>query len=147
MRRRKELAAQAAQAVQAVKPRLRGWLHAGTFPLALIAGLLLIALGPTLAARLCAAVYALTSVLLFGVSAAYHRGRWSAPWEDVLRRFDHANIYLIIAGTYTPFAALILRGDVRVLVLSVVWAGALAGVLFRVLWVRAGSRRSSCRSS
>lgn len=137
MRRRKELAAQAAQAVQAVKPRLRGWLHAGTFPLALIAGLLLIALGPTLAARLCAAVYALTSVLLFGVSAAYHRGRWSAPWEEMLRRFDHANIYLIIAGTYTPFAALILRGEVRVLVLSVVWAGALAGVLFRVLWVRA----------
>jgi hemolysin III len=134
MSRRRELAA---QAVQAVKPRLRGWLHAGTFPLALVAGLLLIALGPTLEARLCAAIYALTSVLLFGVSAAYHRGRWTGRMEDVLRRFDHANIYLIIAGTYTPFAALILRGDARVAVLSVVWIGAVAGVLFRVLWVRA----------
>jgi hemolysin III len=126
-----------AQAVQAVKPRLRGWLHAGTFPLALVAGLVLVALGPTLAARLCAAVYVLTSALLFGVSAAYHRGRWSGRVAEVLRRFDHANIYLIIAGTYTPFAALILHGDIRVIVLAVVWAGAIAGVLFRVLWVRA----------
>lgn len=133
MMRRNELA----QAVQAVKPRLRGWLHAGTFPLAVIAGLLLVALGPTLAARLCAVVYVLTSALLFGVSAAYHRGRWSGWKAEMLRRFDHANIYLIIAGTYTPFAALILRGDVRVVVLAVVWAGAIAGVLFRVLWVRA----------
>lgn len=137
MRRHQELAAQAAQVVQAVKPRLRGWLHAGTFPLALVAGLLLVTVGPTLPARLCAAVYALTSVLLFGVSAAYHRGHWSGRTEGLLRRFDHANIYLIIAGTYTPFAALILHGDVRVLVLSVVWAGAAAGVAFRVLWVRA----------
>ncbi|MCP2342681.1 PAQR family membrane homeostasis protein TrhA [Actinomadura rupiterrae] len=127
----------AAEIAGAVKPKLRGWLHAGTFPLALLAGIALVALGPTLPARICAAVYTLTSTLLFGVSAAYHRGRWSTRVQDVLRRFDHANIYLIIAGTYTPFAYLILHGAVRVLVLSVVWAGALAGVLFRVLWVRA----------
>ncbi|HEX2317060.1 MAG TPA: hemolysin III family protein [Thermomonospora sp.] len=122
---------------QAVKPKLRGWLHLGTFPVALVAGMLLVALGPTLAARLCAAVYALTSALLFGVSAAYHRGRWSARAAERLRRFDHANIYLIIAGTYTPFAYLILEGGARAVVLSVVWAGAAAGVLFRVLWVGA----------
>ncbi|RFU38739.1 hemolysin III family protein [Actinomadura logoneensis] len=127
----------AAEIAEAVKPKLRGWLHAGTFPLALLAGMALVALGPTLPARVCAAVYTLTSTLLFGVSAAYHRGRWSARVQDVLRRFDHANIYLIIAGTYTPFAYLILDGAVRVLVLSVVWTGAVAGVLFRVLWVRA----------
>ena len=126
-----------ADLAHAVKPKLRGWLHAGTFPLALVAGLLLVALGPTLGARLCAAVYALTSALLFGVSAAYHRGRWSQRVDDWLRRFDHANIYLIIAGTYTPFAYLILQGAVRAIVLSVVWTGAVAGVLFRVLWVRA----------
>jgi hemolysin III len=102
-----------------------------------VAGLVMVALGPTLAARLCAAVYALTSALLFGVSAFYHRGRWSPRVGEVLRRFDHANIYLIIAGTYTPFAYLILDGMARVLVLSVVWGGALAGVLFRVLWVGA----------
>ncbi|MEV4258177.1 hemolysin III family protein [Spirillospora sp. NPDC049652] len=127
----------AAEIAGAVKPKLRGWLHAGTFPLALLAGVALVALGPTLPARVCAAVYTLTSTLLFGVSAAYHRGRWSTRVQDVLRRFDHANIYLIIAGTYTPFAYLILDGTVRVLVLAVVWTGAVAGVLFRVLWVRA----------
>jgi hemolysin III len=126
-----------ADLAQVVKPKLRGWLHAGTFPLALVAGLVLVALGPTVEARLCAAVYALTSALLFGVSAAYHRGQWSDRIGDWLRRFDHANIYLIIAGTYTPFAYLILEGEVRAIVLSVVWVGAVAGVLFRVLWVRA----------
>ncbi|ACY97901.1 PAQR family membrane homeostasis protein TrhA [Thermomonospora curvata] len=122
---------------QAVKPKLRGWLHLGTFPLVLVAGMLLVALGPTPAARLCAAVYALTSAALFGVSATYHRGRWSPRVADWLRRFDHASIYLIIAGTYTPFAYLILEGATRAVVLSVVWGGAAAGVLFRVLWVRA----------
>jgi hemolysin III len=127
----------AGELAEVVKPRLRGWLHAGTFPVALVAGMVLVALGPTLMARLSAAVYALTSALLFGVSGAYHRGQWSPRAHDVLRRFDHANIYLIIAGTYTPFALLILEGNVRILVLSVVWAGAVAGVLFRVLWVRA----------
>jgi hemolysin III len=127
----------AGELAQVVKPKLRGWLHAGTFPPALVAGTALVAFGPTLAARLSAAVYALTSALLFGVSGAYHRGRWSAKVDDMLRRFDHANIYLIIAGTYTPFALLILRGDVRILVLSIVWTGAVAGVLFRVLWVQA----------
>ncbi|TNY37488.1 PAQR family membrane homeostasis protein TrhA [Thermomonospora catenispora] len=120
-----------------VKPRLRGWLHLGAFPLALVAGMVLVALGPTVQARLVAAVYALTSALLFGVSALYHRGRWSARTEGLLRRLDHANIYLIIAGTYTPFAALVLDGAARAIVLSVVWCGAVAGVLFRVLWVRA----------
>ncbi len=122
---------------QAVKPKLRGVLHAVTFPLAVAAGLMLVALAPNLGARICAGVYAVTSALLFGVSAAYHRGHWSELAQGLLRRFDHANIYLIIAGTYTPFAFLILRGDVRILVLSVVWAGALAGVLFRVLWTAA----------
>jgi hemolysin III len=122
---------------QSVKPRLRGWLHLGAFPAALIAGLVLVALGTTIAARLAAAVYALTSVLLFGVSALYHRGQWSERAMAWLRRFDHANIYLIIAGTYTPFALLALHGTVRTVVLAVIWTGAAAGVAFRVLWVRA----------
>jgi hemolysin III len=121
----------------AVKPKLRGWLHAGTFPTALVAGLVLVALGPTLSARIAAAVYALTSALLFGVSALYHRGHWSDRAEAILRRFDHANIYLIIAGTYTPFALLALHGTARTVVLSVIWAGAGAGVLFRIVWVGA----------
>ncbi|WP_433189031.1 PAQR family membrane homeostasis protein TrhA [Actinoallomurus sp. CA-150999] len=130
-------AARVGELAQAVKPRLRGWLHAGTFPAALVAGIVLVALGPTLSARLAAAVYAVTSALLFGVSALYHRGHWSARAEAVLRRFDHANIYLIIAGTYTPFALLALHGTARTVVLSVIWSGAAAGVLFRIVWVGA----------
>ncbi len=122
---------------RSVKPRLRGWLHAGTFPSALVAGVVLVALAPTFWARFAAAVYALTSSLLFGVSALYHRGRWSDRGEALLRRFDHANIYLIIAGTYTPFALLALHGAARTAVLSVIWIGAAAGVLFRILWVGA----------
>jgi len=120
-----------------VKPRLRGWLHTGALPVTLVAGFVLVALGPTLQARLASAIYAITSALLFGISATYHRGTLGPRLAEVLRRFDHANIYLIIAGTYTPFALLALDGAARVAVLSVVWGGALSGVLFRVLWMNA----------
>jgi hemolysin III len=119
------------------RPKLRGWLHLGAFPAVMVAGLVLVALGPSLPARLAAAVYVLTSGLLFGISGTYHRGRLSRIMVEVLRRVDHANIYLIIAGTYTPFAVLALDGSTRVAVLSVIWSGALAGVIFRTLWVDA----------
>jgi hemolysin III len=119
------------------KPHLRGVLHAVAFPLALVAGMVLIAVGPTRQARLAMAVYILTSVLMFGISALYHRGRLSARLTEALRRFDHANIYLIIAGTYTPLALLALDGVVRAVVLSVVWAGAVLGVVFRTVWISA----------
>ncbi|GAA4520906.1 MULTISPECIES: PAQR family membrane homeostasis protein TrhA [Nonomuraea] len=120
-----------------VKPILRGWLHAGALPVTMIAGIVLVALGPTLQARLASAVYAITSGLLFGISATYHRGTLGPRLAEWLRRFDHANIYLIIAGTYTPFALLALDGAARIAVLAVTWGGALAGVLFRVLWMGA----------
>ncbi|AWS46032.1 hemolysin III family protein [Streptosporangium sp. 'caverna'] len=120
-----------------IKPRLRGWLHAAALPLALVAGFVLVALGPVPQARLAAAVYAITSGLLFGVSATYHRGTLSPRLAEVLRRLDHANIYLIIAGTYTPFALLALDGPASAVVLGVIWTGAIAGVLFRVLWIGA----------
>jgi hemolysin III len=119
------------------KPKLRGWLHMGAFPAVVVAGLALVALGPTPQARLAAAVYAMTSGLLFGVSGTYHRGRSSRLMIEVLRRVDHANIYLIIAGTYTPFAVLALDGMTRVTVLAVIWTGALAGVIFRTTWLGA----------
>lgn len=115
-------------------PRLRGILHAVTFPLAIAAGIVLIVLAPTPLARLAAAVYAVTSALLFGVSAAYHRRICAGRAHDVLHRLDHADIYLIIAGTYTPLALLALRGDARVVVLAVIWTGAVAGAAFRVAW-------------
>jgi hemolysin III len=120
-----------------IKPRLRGWLHAGALPAAVVAGLVLVALGPTLQARLAAAVYVLTSALLFGISAMYHRGARTPRLAETLRRLDHANIYLIIAGTHTPFALLALDGTARVAVLAVVWAGAVAGAVFRMTWLNA----------
>ncbi|MCX4996481.1 hemolysin III family protein [Streptomyces longwoodensis] len=125
------------RAAAALKPRMRGWLHAGVFPLALAGGVILIAVSRTGAAVAACAVYAVSACLLFGTSAVYHRGTWGPRGEAVLRRLDHANIFLIIAGTYTPLAVLLLpEGQQRVL-LTVVWAGALAGIAFRVLWIGA----------
>ncbi|MFV2176911.1 hemolysin III family protein [Actinomadura sp. LOL_016] len=118
------------------RPRLRGWLHIGAFPAVLVAGLVLVALGPTTQARLASAVYVAASGMLFGISGTYHRQR-SHRIIEVLRRFDHANIYLIIAGTYTPFAVVALDGGLRVAVLAIVWTGAIAGVVFRTIWIGA----------
>src|SRR5690242_16456283 len=81
-----------------VKPKLRGWLHTATSPLALAAGIVLIALSPTLATKVGSATFAGTALLLFTVSGIYHRGNWSKRTWEVLRRFDHANIFLLIAG-------------------------------------------------
>jgi hemolysin III len=124
-------------AVAVVKPKLRGWLHAGTTPLALVAGIVLIALAPTAPSRAAAAVFAVTAVLLFGTSAVYHRGKWSPRARMLLKRLDHSNIFLIIAGSYTPFAVILLPPDRARTLLLIVWSGAIAGVLFRVLWVGA----------
>ena len=121
----------------AEKPLLRGWLHLGAAPIALIAGMALVVFAPTQAGRISAAIFTLTAVLLFGTSAVYHRGNWSPGTKAVLRRMDHANIFLIIAGTYTPLTVLLLEGTQRVVVLSLVWGGAILGVIFRVLWVGA----------
>lgn len=82
-------------------------------------------------------MYAVTALNLFATSAVYHRFHWGPRGESALKRLDHANIYLIIAGTYTPMTALALDGTARAVLLWVVWAGAIAGVLFRVLWVTA----------
>lgn len=119
------------------KPLLRGWQHAVMFPIALIAGLILVATAPTTAGRVSSAVFAFTAVLLFGVSALLHRGTWSHAAEALVRRFDHANIYLIIAGTYTPFAVLSLPESQGKLLLIIVWSGAIAGALFRLFWLSA----------
>ena len=118
-----------------VKPTLRGWQHAAMFPIAVVAGVVLVATAPTTASRISSAVFAATAVLLFGVSALLHRGTWSPGVESLLRRFDHANIYLIIAGTYTPFAVLALPEDEGKVLLAIVWTGALIGVALRVFWV------------
>ena len=120
-----------------VRPRLRGLLHAVAFPVALVAGLVLIGLAPHGSARFAAAIYSVSALAVFGTSGAYHLGSWSARVHALLARADRATIYLLIAGTYTPFALLALRGDPRTAVLCTIWAGASIGVLASALWARA----------
>lgn len=122
--------------LEQVKPHLRGWLHAGMTPVALVAGVVLVWLASTTEGKVSAAVFAGTAVLLFGTSAVYHRGTWSPKVAGVLRRLDHSNIFLIIAGSYTPFALLLPSDQARTL-LVIVWTGAILGVAFRVLWAGA----------
>jgi hemolysin III len=117
-----------------VKPKLRGWMHAASAPLTLAAGVVLVALSPTATTRIGSAVFATSALVLFTVSGIYHRGTWSPRAWRFLRRFDHANIFLLIAGSYTPFTLLLLHGSERVMLLSVVWTGAILGVLFRVFF-------------
>lgn len=117
-----------------IKPLLRGWLHLGSVPLAVAAGVVLIVLSPSAESRVASAVFMVAAVLLFTVSALYHTRTWSERTHLLLQRFDHANIFLLIAGSYTPFALLLLpAADARVL-LTIVWGGALLGVAIKVLW-------------
>lgn len=120
-----------------VKPRLRGWLHLASVPLALVGGLSLILFASTSAGRWAGLVYLIAALALFGNSALYHRGTWSPRTHTTLRRIDHANIFIFIAGSYTPLAVMMLSGHSRVLLLTVVWSSAAAGVLFRVFWLGA----------
>jgi len=120
-----------------IKPTWRGWIHAGTFPVAIAAGIVLIVLAEGAPAKWAAAVFMTTSLLLFGNSAVYHRFNWGPTVKAVLKRIDHANILLLIAGTYTPLAVLALVPEKGTLLLFLVWGGALLGILFRVFWINA----------
>jgi hemolysin III len=128
----------AAQAVAGeIKPTWRGWIHAGTFPIAIAAGIVLISVAHGAPAKWSSAVYMLTSMLLFGNSALYHRINWKPKTKILLKRIDHANIFLLIAGTYTPLAVLALPPSKGILLLSIVWGSALVGIAFRVFWIGA----------
>ena len=124
----------AAHLVPTSKPALRGWLHAGMTPVVLIAGVVLLVVTPALSARVGAAVWLLGSLILFGTSAVYHRGRWTPPVLAVLQRLDHSNIFLFIAATYTPLTLVLLDGAQEVLLLSLVWGIAAVGVALTLLW-------------
>jgi hemolysin III len=124
-------------AADEVKPTWRGWIHAATAPIAAVAGLVLVAVAHGQEARWACVVFAITSILLFGNSALYHRVNWSPRAKRTLKRIDHANIFLLIAGTYTPLALLALPSAQGVPLLTIVWAGAVLGVAFRVFWVGA----------
>ena len=121
----------------AVKPRLRGWIHAGTAPLVAVGAVVLVVLAPTTAGKWSNTVFGLSAIMLVGLSAVYHRGTWTPKVAGVLRRLDHTNIFLIIAGTYTPLAVLLLDEPTRRTLLVVVWTGAVLGTLARVFWLGA----------
>ncbi|MDR7309386.1 hemolysin III [Nocardioides luteus] len=127
--------------VQEALPKLRGWIHLASAPLTLAAGIVLIVLAPSGAPRVGAAVFTMAALLLFTVSAVYHRfnamGKLNPRSHTILKRWDHANIMLMIAGSYTPFSLLLLDGVTQVVLLSVVWTGAILGVFFRVFWPEA----------
>lgn len=116
------------------KPRLRGWVHTVMAPLILLAGVGLMIATPTWGNRFAVGVWMLTGLELFGNSAVYHRVPWGAKVKDVLRRIDHANIAVFIAGTYTPLAVSLATGASRVILLAIIWACALLGVAFRFVW-------------
>jgi hemolysin III len=123
---------------EAVKPRLRGVLHQWAFFVSLVAGALLVVIAPAGRATFATAVYALTVVGLFGVSAIYHRVNWvSVSARRWMRRLDHSMIFLLIAGTYTPFALLALDGTLATAILIAVWAGALGGIILNLVWIDA----------
>ncbi len=119
------------------KPVLRGWIHAVTAPFALAAGIVLLVLAPAGAGKATSAIFVFTAVLLFGVSAFYHRGNWSPATTRLLRRIDHTNIMLLIAGSYTPLAWALLPQRSAAILLVSIWIGALAGVAFRVFFTDA----------
>ena len=121
-------------AARPLKPRLRGVSHQYAAPVAAVAGVALVAVSPTPAARLPLAVYAVALVGLFATSALYHRVTWSSAARQRVRHLDHGMIFVLIAGTSTPFAVLVLPPPLGMLVLVVAWTAALAGVVLQVVW-------------
>jgi len=120
-----------------LRPTWRGWIHAGTFPVTIVAGIILLVLADGTAAKVSSAVFVATSMLLFGNSALYHRFDWNPRTKVLLKRIDHANIFLLIAGSYTPITVLALPSEKATLLLWLVWGGAILGIAFRVFWIGA----------
>jgi hemolysin III len=116
------------------KPRLRGVSHQWAFFCSLVAGAVLVFFAPEGEARFAASVYAVSLSALLGVSALYHRVNWRPAARRWMRRLDHTMIFLLIAGTYTPFALLVLHGAIAQIVLIAVWAFALGGIILNLAW-------------
>ena len=133
---RVEAAKQAAAELQEkVKPRLRGWIHEGAFPVSVLAGAILVIAASGGRERLALGIYAISLSALLGTSALYHRVDWKRPsTRRWMRRLDHSMIFLLIAGTLTPFALLVLDGTLATAVLVAVWTGAAAGIVVELVW-------------
>lgn len=125
------------QTTDDVKPTWRGWIHTGVLPIAIAGGIVLVVLADGLTAKIAASVFFASSILLFGTSAIYHRFNWKPKAKKALKRFDHANIFLLIAGSYTPITLLALPQEKGLLLIVAIWATALLGIGFRVFWLGA----------
>ena len=115
----------------------RGWIHAGVLPLVIAAGIVLVVLANGVAAKATTAIFFASSVLLFGNSALYHRFNWGPRAKKALKRIDHANIFLLIAGSYTPITWLALPRKEALVLMIAIWGTALLGIGFRVFWIGA----------
>jgi hemolysin III len=121
-----------------IKPRLRGVSHQWAFFVSVVTGVALVLAAPNGRATAAAAIYAVSVAGLFGASALYHRINWStAGARRWMRRLDHSMIFLLIAGTYTPFAVLALDGPLATAILIVVWVAALGGIVLKLAWIDA----------
>jgi hemolysin III len=120
------------------KPRLRGVSHQWAFFVAVVLGTVLVLVAPAGEAKVASAIYAFSVAGLFGASALYHRVNWtSLSARRWMRRLDHSMIFVLIAGTYTPFALLVLHGTLATVILIVIWTGAAAGILLKLFWIDA----------
>ncbi|MEY4985947.1 MAG: hypothetical protein RLZZ359_833 [Actinomycetota bacterium] len=122
---------------QEKKPTWRGWIHAGVLPIVIAGGIVLVVMANGVPAKITAAIFFASSVLLFGNSALYHRFNWKPKTKLALKRIDHANIFLLIAGSYTPITWLALPQEKAVLLMSIIWGTAILGIGFRVFWITA----------
>ena len=120
-----------------VRPLLRGVLHQTAFVVALVVGTLLVVFADGARGTFAAAVFAAAVVAMLGASTLYHRVTWSPRMRPWMRRIDHAGIYLLIAGTYTPVGLLVVHGRTQPIVLAIVWSGAVAAIVLRFAWVEA----------
>ena len=123
--------------VPRVKPKLRGVFHELGFYAAIALGVPLVLTADHGRARIAAIAFASCLAGCFGASALYHRRMWTPRVRSWLARLDHAGVYLLIAGTYTPFGLLVMSGEWAVPVLSVVWSGAVVAIMLKLFWVRA----------
>jgi hemolysin III len=121
--------------VQLVKPRLRGVFHELGFYAAIGLGIAIVVTAEPGRARIAAAVFAACVAICFGASALYHRPTWRPSVRSWLARLDHAGVYLLIAGTYTPFGLLVMSTGWAVPVLTIVWSGALLAIVLKLFWV------------